>query len=131
MCVLQYREFPASWPADVCLDGLTVTFRQCGKTHVFDVEEKGNRDGRHFVCTPAGGGVVADCLIHDNGKDHFCTCEVSQNFGSCLHIEGILQLMIAGMMDDVMDARQVEPWPSPEQVDFESGVEDPFGMVLA
>lgn len=118
MCILGYREFPTSCPADYCLDGLTVVVKQSGKVFRFDIEERSNPDGRHFVCAcpdhPEAEPV--DTLIHNNGQDHFCSCEISHNYGSCFHIESILQLMINGQMDDVMDSRQLSPWDDVEGV---------------
>lgn len=64
--------------------------------------------------------LLAWDVVIAHAKREACGCSCFEHFGTCRHVESL-----------ALEAMPAEPFPSPEQLAAEAGVEDPFkGVVL-
>jgi hypothetical protein len=84
-------------------------------------------DGRAFQLTKDDGiGTVYDVFVSRNGQDDRCDCTGNLQHGRCKHVDSLRALIEAGRLEDPRAAAPVEPFPSPEQLAAEAGVDMPF-----
>lgn len=89
-------------------------------------------DGRAFelVGDPDGGTYHLFCAR--NGQDSTCDCagftytSDDRTGGRCKHLDAIRTLIEVGLLDGPRAASPAEPWPSPEQLAAQAGVDLPF-----
>jgi hypothetical protein len=123
------NKIPAPGAPEITYDYPDVTHRDWHGDNRFKVVEVPcPLDGRGFVVTPEGFRTqqVFDVFVSQRAPDHFCTCQVCDNYGTCCHLESILHLIDTGELQHPMASAPHEPHPSPEQLAAEAGVELPF-----
>lgn len=100
----------------------------------YDVEEIPSGMGRAFLLHRTPAAVAADpdhverygVLVAMNPQDHLCECRGFAAHGYCKHISAVRELIDAGHLDHPEAGRPSEPFPSPQQLADEAGVDLPF-----
>jgi len=89
-------------------------------------------DGRAFALIPDAGDDLYHVFVARNGQDSTCSCagftytSDQPTGGRCKHLDSIKALVDCGLLDDPRGGAPVEPWPSPEQLAADAGVELPY-----
>jgi hypothetical protein len=89
-------------------------------------------NGRAFALTRDADGQVYSVFVARNGQDSTCDCagfsvtSGEPTGGRCKHLVAIRHLMDAGRLDHPEAGRPGEPWPSPERLAADAGVDLPF-----
>lgn len=89
-------------------------------------------DGRAFTVTKDATGEVYNVFVARNQQDSSCDCagftytSNDPTGGRCRHLDAIRHLMESGRLEDPRHAAPAEPFPSPEQLAAEAGVDLPF-----
>jgi hypothetical protein len=83
-------------------------------------------DGRGFQLRKDRTEETYGTFISRNGQDHICDCRGFEAHNRCKHHDAIQHLIESGKLDHPEAGRPVEPWPSPEQLAADAGVELPY-----
>jgi hypothetical protein len=89
-------------------------------------------DGRAFVVTRDADGEEYNVFVARNGQDSTCDC-AGHTYTSndptgprCKHIDALRHLIETDQLQDPRHDPRVDPWPSPEQLAAEAGMNLPF-----
>ena len=86
-------------------------------------------DGRGFRLTKDNGGPEHegyDVFICRWGQNDLCDCLGFSQHSRCKHVDALRHLIESGQLDDPRAGAPVEPFPSPEQLAAQAGMNLPF-----
>ena len=84
-------------------------------------------EGRSFWLENVADRSGFCCSVARNGQNHICGCGRFKTTGRCRHITALISLLESGVLDAQFDPDRPEsPFPSPQQLADEAGMELPF-----
>ena len=105
-----------------------LVFPMMGNLVVFEATEfTDGFEGRSFRLKNLTDRSGWSCQIARNGQDHICECRGFKTTERCQHVKSLIALLDSGILDSQYDPDRPEsPFPSPQQLADEAGVELPF-----
>src|SRR5262245_41180234 len=83
-------------------------------------------DGRAFQLVKDSDKSVYDVFVARNGQDDKCDCTGALQHGRCKHCDALRALIQAGRLEDPRAGSPQAPFPTPQQLADEAGVDLPF-----